>query len=229
MNIWITGANRGLGLGFAQHYLSKGDQVWCCYRQDAGALLSLQSAYPNKLHLVQWDVTQELSCPDCIPQQDDGGINLLINNAGVYGPVKGGQDLAHITRSTMQNVFATNCIAPLFVTQTLKDALIHGSGIIANISSKMGSTADNGSGGTYAYRASKAALVIVSRSLGMDLKDFGVHVITLHPGWVQTEMTGFTGLITVDASIRGMTEIITKARNYQTGSFIAYDGKIVPY
>jgi len=107
--------------------------------------------------------------------------------------------------------------------------VIAAQGIIANVSSKMGSSTDNSSGGTYAYRAAKAGLVIVSKSMAVDLAPFGIHVITLHPGWVQTDMTHQTGLIDAATSVAGMTQVISDARSDAGGEFIAFDGQVVPY
>jgi len=222
MNVFITGANRGLGLGFVQHYLAKGDQVWACYRSECDALSKLGV---EALHLVQWDVSQDQAPCGVLPDT----IDLLINNAGIYGPTKGGQSLDLIEPSDMLEVFNVDCVGPLRVVKYLKDRVIAVQGIIANLSSKMGSSADNSSGGTYAYRAAKAGLVITSKSMAVDLQADGVRVIVLHPGWVQTDMTHHSGLIDVEESVAGMTRVIARINDYETGQFVAFDGKIVPY
>jgi len=222
MNILITGANRGLGLGLVRHYLSKGDSVWACYRSGPGKLADIHARH---LYTVRWDIATDGGPHGELPDS----IDLLINNAGIYGPGKDGQSLENITTKAMHEVFNVDCLGPLRVVQHLKNRVIAATGIIANISSKMGSSADNTSGGTYAYRAAKAGLVIVSKSMAVDLAPFGVHVITLHPGWVQTDMTHQTGLIDVETSVAGMTRVIANARNYVGGEFVAFDGKIVPY
>jgi len=222
MNVLITGANRGLGLGFVRHYLTEGASVWACYRQDPGELAAIESA---RLHTLHWDVSIDDDPAGILPDS----IDLLINNAGIYGPGKDGQSLEHITADTMHDVFNVDCVGPLRVVQYLKERVIAAQGVIANLSSKMGSSADNGSGGTYAYRAAKAGLVIVSKSMAVDLAPLGVHVITLHPGWVQTDMSHQTGLIDIETSVTGLTQVISNARNYGAGEFIAFDGQIVPY
>jgi len=222
MNIFITGANRGLGLGFVRHYLAEGASVWASYRQNPCGLADIRTA---QLHTIRWDVGTDDGPAGGLPDS----IDLLINNAGIYGPGKDGQSLENITAGAMHEVFNVDCIGPLRVVQKLKDRLITAQGIIANVSSKMGSSADNGSGGTYAYRAAKAGLVIVSKSMAVDLAPLGVHVITLHPGWVQTDMTHQTGLIDVSTSVLGMTQVIADARSHAAGAFIAFDGKAVPY
>lgn len=222
MNIVITGANRGLGLGFVQHYLERGHKVWACYRADAGELAAIESA---DLHLVQWDVSCDKEPQGSFPDN----IDLLINNAGIYGPGKDGQNLNKVTADTMLEVFNVDCVGPLRVVQKLAGHVIAAKGVIANLSSKMGSSDDNSSGGTYAYRAAKAGLVIVSKSMAVDLAPHGVHVITLHPGWVITDMTHQTGLIDIETSVTGMARVIAAREQYQAGQFIAFDGKVVPY
>jgi len=225
MNVLITGANRGIGLGFVQHYLMNGCQVWACYRSDRGGLAKIE--HPQ-LHLVQWDITADK--PASIESGLPDKIDVLINNAGVYGPSKDAdQSLNAITPDAMHKVFDVDCVGALRVAKLLWPRVVKTKGVIANISSKMGSSADNSSGGCYAYRAAKAALVIVSKSMAVDLAPKGVRVITLHPGWVRTDMTDHSGLINVDESVAGMTQVIAHADDYQPGAFIAFDGKIVPY
>jgi NAD(P)-dependent dehydrogenase (short-subunit alcohol dehydrogenase family) len=222
MNVVITGANRGLGLGFVQHYLAQGDEVWACYRTNLDGLADINS---DKLHSVQLDVSQDFDAND---KDFPKNIDLLINNAGIYGPY-GAQDLDSITSDAMLDVFNIDCVGPLRVVQQLKSRIIQAGGSIANISSKMGSSDDNGSGGTYAYRAAKAGLIIVSKSMAIDLKPLGVSVVTLHPGWVTTDMTHQSGLIDVATSVAGMTDVISRVDDYALGQFVAFDGKVIPF
>jgi len=224
MNVLITGANRGIGLGFTQHYLEQGCHVWACYRSSPGGLAAID--HPD-LQVLRWDVTEEAPADiAALPER----IDLLINNAGIYGPTKGaGQSLEIVTAETMQTVFDINCVGPLRVVQFLLDRIKRGQGVIANVSSKMGSSGDNTSGGSYAYRAAKAALVIVSKSMAMDLASEGVRVITLHPGWVRTDMTDHSGLIDVAQAVSGMANVIAHVDDYETGAFVAFDGQVVPY
>ena len=220
-NILITGANRGIGFTFCQHYLNKGCNVWATHRENSG---SLESVNNSRLHCLEWDVTTpaDQTILDKLPRQ----IDLLINNAGQYGPAN--QQLESITAELMSELFLVNSIAPLMVVKQLRKRLIRGS-VIANLSSRMGSTEDNTSGGCYAYRASKAALVIISRSMAIDFRDSGIKVLTLHPGWVKTDMTGNTGEIDTTVSVRGMASIIEQIDHYQPAAFVAWDGEIIPY
>jgi len=221
MDVFITGANRGIGAGFVRHYLSEGCRVWACFRSDPSEFNHISS---DRLHRVEWNVATDSKPKGELPEQ----IDLLINNAGVYGPGKDGQSLENVTAEAMLEVFNVDCVGPLRVVQHLRRRFSD-TAVIANLSSKMGSSADNGSGGTYAYRAAKAGLVIVSKSMAVDLSAENIQVITLHPGWVLTDMTHQTGLIDIETSIKGMTGVIEHARDYEPGSFIAFDGKVVPY
>jgi len=225
MNILITGANRGIGLGFVNHYLAKNYDVWACYRRDAGELMAIKN---DKLHLLEWDVSQ--SFPADVSQPLPETIDVLINNAGIYGPASGaGQTLESVSDTTLHDVFDIDCLGAIRVVQCLLPAIKKGKGVIANLSSKMGSSEDNSSGGCYAYRAAKAALIIVSKSMAVDLKPSDVHVITLHPGWVRTDMTDHSGLIDVQQSVAGMADVILHSEDYEPGAFIAFDGNVIPY
>ena len=223
-NVLITGANRGLGLGFVRHCLDRGDKVWACYRDDAGGLTQID--HPDCTAL-RWDVARSLE-----PSEEaklPAAINLLINNAGIYGSKGGGQSLENVSEQEMLEVFRIDTVAPLRVVQQLLPRLKKGHAVIANMSSKMGSSSDNGSGGVYAYRAAKSALCIVSRSLAVDLAEDQIRVVCLHPGWVQTDMTNNTGLIDVDTSVSGLFRVVENVDDYPPGAFVAYDGALVPY
>lgn len=226
MNILITGAGRGIGLGFAAHYLELGHTVYACYRSESDELSRLADKF-RELKPIRWDVTQ--AATDSIINSFPPQIDVLINNAGIYGPKKDGQSLQKVTAESMHEVFDVDTVAPLRVVQTLLPRLTRPGAVIANISSKMGSSADNSSGGTYAYRAAKAALVIISKSMAVDLQDDGISVITLHPGWVRTGMVDFTGLVDVEESVAGMARVIENINDYQPGDFVAFDGKLIPY
>ena len=101
--------------------------------------------------------------------------------------------------------------------------------MIVNVTSKMGSIDDNTSGGYYAYRASKSALNMITKSLAVDLSKFGINVIALHPGWVKTDMGGQNGLLEVQQSIQHMIATIRNANKDVAGKMLNYDGKIIPW
>ena len=229
MNVVITGAGRGIGLGFVRYYHGRGDQVWAVCRKLSDELRSLQE---DGVRVVYWDVrkAEPEAGGDSLPSR----IDLLINNAGIYSAHGGSagdsdQGLASVSMSEMHEVFDVDCLGALRVVQHLLPALKHQGSVIANMSSKMGSSADNTSGGSYAYRAAKCALVVVSKSMAIDLGPSGVKVITLHPGWVRTDMTEHSGLIDVSESVAGLTDVIRCIDDYPAGAFVAFDGQQIPY
>jgi len=227
MNVVITGASRGLGLGFVRHYLGAGHEVWGCFRDAPAGLAAIGN--PG-LHAVRWDVRHRLSLRGFEDAAFPERVDLLINNAGIYGlPGEDDQSIEDVTDKSMREVFDVDCVGPLRVVQQLLPNLVRGRGVVANVSSKMGSSGDNSSGGSYAYRAAKAALVIVSKSMAIDLGRRGVRVVTLHPGWVRTDMTEHNGLIDVEQSVSGMARVIERVNDYEPGAFVAYDGQVVPF
>jgi len=227
VNILITGANRGIGFGFVKHYLAKGHHVWATYRSDRGELNKIDN---DRLCCIQWDVTDDMPEARLLAMGLPDSIHLLINNAGIYGPKKAhGQSFDSVDAETMLEVFDVDCVGALRVSQVLSSRVMKARGAIANMSSKMGSSEDNTSGGCYAYRAAKAALVIVSRSMALDLAVDGVKVITLHPGWVSTDMTNNSGLIDVATSVVGLSTVINNIDDYEPGAFVAFDGQVIPY
>lgn len=223
MNAVITGASRGIGLGFVDHYLAQGAHVWACVRSTPAALARRRD---ERLHIVQWDVREPAPRGgDPLPDR----VDLLINNAGIWSAGDAPQSLEEVASETMLEVFDVDCLGALRVVQHLLPALVKARGVIANMSSKMGSSGDNTSGSCYAYRAAKAALVIVSKSMAIDLAPRGVRAITLHPGWVRTDMTDHNGLIDVEQSVAGLTKVIENVGDYPLGAFVAWDGQQVPY
>lgn len=226
MNVVVTGANRGIGLGFVNYYLARGAHVWACYRSEKNNLEKIDS---SNLKSIQWDVVDEKNDNFIYQSEFPETINILINNAGIYGPKKAGQSLDSVTPGLILDLVDVNCLGPLRVVQQLKSRVIAAAGKIANVSSKMGSADDNTSGGCYAYRASKACLINISKSMAIDLAPHNVRVISLHPGWVRTDMTDHNGLIDIEESVTGMANVIDNVDNYSPGDFISFDGKVIPY
>ena len=128
------------------------------------------------------------------------------------------------------NVLRINSIAPITLAAALKNNLANSQyKIIAMMSSKMGSITDNTSGGAYIYRSSKAALNAAMKSLSIDLSDLGIKTLSFHPGWVQTDMGGSNAMITTETSISGIKQTLDNLTMEQSGSFINYDGSIIPW
>ncbi|MGI3014679.1 SDR family oxidoreductase [Shewanella algae] len=224
----ITGANRGIGLALTQVYLAAGWDVLACCRdpETADELLDLVNEFQG-LEVFALDVTDYEAVADLAAELEGRGLDLLLNNAGYYGPK--GLQLGQLPVDEWRTVFEVNSIAPCKLAEAFLSHLIQAKGIIANISSKVGSMADNQSGGGYLYRSSKAALNSITKSLALDLADVGVKAVALHPGWVQTSMGGPNALIDVDTSAAGMKQLLDKLSQAQSGGFYDYCGNSIPW
>ncbi|MBO2675245.1 SDR family oxidoreductase [Shewanella algae] len=224
----ITGANRGIGLALTQVYLAAGWDVLACCRdpETADELLDLVNEFQG-LEVFALDVTDYEAVADLAAELEGRGLDLLLNNAGYYGPK--GLLLGQLPVDEWRTVFEVNSIAPCKLAEAFLPHLIQAKGIIANISSKVGSMADNQSGGGYLYRSSKAALNSITKSLALDLANVGVKVVALHPGWVQTSMGGSNALIDVDTSAAGMKQLLDNLSQAQSGGFYDYCGNSIPW
>ncbi len=225
----ITGANRGLGLEFARQYAADGWRVIaCCRKPDAAdKLRALAEAHPAiEIHAL--DVTDGEQLAALAASLRDQPIDLLLSNAGIYGPR--GANFGNVPADDWLRVFEVNSVAPLMLAQAFADNVAASEHKrIAVVSSKMGSIDDNGSGGSYIYRSSKTAVNMVVKSLSIDLAERGITVVTLHPGWVRTDMGGPNAEISVEQSIAGMKAVLDGAGPAQSGHFIEYDGNPIPW
>ncbi|WP_111977257.1 SDR family oxidoreductase [Algibacillus agarilyticus] len=227
--ILITGANRGIGFSLTNHYASEGCKVFATCRNlhHAEDLLTLAKENENII-VHDLDVSEATSIKNLALELSGETIDILINNAGVYGPK--GIENHMITADEWLDVLRINTIAPFMVTQAFEANLARSHvKKIAFLSSKMGSMADNGSGGSYIYRSSKAALNSVVKSLSIDLVTKEIKVVALHPGWVLTEMGGPNALINTDESTLGLTKVIDNLTDEQSGQFISFDGTVIPW
>jgi len=225
--VLITGCNRGLGLEMVRQYAGHGWKVHACARSldDAVELQALASAQ-HSVQLHALDVTQDSDIEKLAESLAGESLDLLINNAGVYGPK--GLPMESLDRQTWLDVLNVNTVSPLMVTRALLPNLrAAGSARVAIVSSKMGSMDDNTSGGSYIYRSGKSAVNAVGKSLSVDLKDEGIAVVVLHPGWVLTDMGGPSALITAMQSVDGMRKVIDGLTLENSGRFVAFDGKAI--
>lgn len=225
--VFITGGNRGIGLEFVKYYATQRWNVVVATRHPTSeSMLALQAQY-NNLQTIQLDVTDFGQYDQLEQYFQDKPIDLLINNAGISGMP--GQTIGHVNADNLQHVFSVNTFAPIMLIQSLLPALLKGNEkTIVNITSKMGSIADNTSGRSYAYRSSKTALNAIMRSLQIDIQDQGVKVLLLHPGWVKTDMGGPEALIDTKTSINGMIKVIEQAHTLPD-QFYDYQGQVIPW
>ncbi|MFU8788865.1 MAG: SDR family oxidoreductase [Methylobacter sp.] len=228
--VLITGANRGLGLEFCRQYAADGWQVIACCRNpdDAFDLNNLASHHAT-VQLEALDVAVFGQIDALSRKLADVSVDVLINNAGVYPDNKdngfGQLDYQAWTQSLLINTQAPMKMAEAFLPHIQRGD----KKLIANISSLMGSIADNDSGGSILYRSSKAALNAAMKSLALELKNQSVGVLILHPGWVRTDMGGPNGLIDAEQSVTGMREVLENFSQDQSGSFVKYDGTPMPW
>ena len=227
MRVVVTGANRGIGLEFVKQLAARGDEVVATARRPeaADALNALAAESGGKVTVTQLDVTDADSLAAFVGGLD--AVDLLINNAGIY-PRSGG--IGELDFDAVAKGFEVNAIAPLRLANAMLGALRQGSGAkIVNVSSQMGSIADNSSGGAYAYRGSKAALNMLTRSLAHDLRPEGISAAVIHPGWVQTDMGGPNAKITTEQSVSGMLEQIDALDTQRSGAFLNWNGNDLPW
>ncbi|WP_271078890.1 SDR family NAD(P)-dependent oxidoreductase [Aurantiacibacter sp. MUD61] len=221
----IIGASRGIGLGFAKHLVDRGYRVIATERSRSDDLHAAAEASDGAITIANCDVTDMASVKALGDHVEAGALDLLIMNAGIMGERP--QPLDALTRENVADIVHTNATAPIQAALTLLPQLKEG-GTIAMLTSKMGSI-DDSSGGVNLYRVSKAAQNIFARSLFEEhAKDRGVGVLSLHPGWVQTDMGGPNALIDVDTSVSGMLDVI-ESESEPRHVFLAYDGSPVPW
>lgn len=228
-HVLITGANRGVGLALVDAYLADGWQVYACCRQPAQAsALQQRRQHHPALTLLALDVTNHAAIDALSQQLADVSLDLLINNAGYYGPK--GYGFGHTDADEWRKVLEINTIAPLKLAEAFYPQLSRQQpGKITCLSSKVGSMTENTSGGGYIYRSSKAALNSVVKSLSNDLLPQGIIAVALHPGWVQTEMGGPNALISTQTAATGLKQVLDHLDESQSGSFLDYQGNVLPW
>jgi len=218
--VLITGANRGLGLAFARALRARGDEVIGTAREPANAEeLAALGATVEEL-----EVTDDASVASLAERLEGKPIDLLINNAGILRRDR----IESFEPETVLRQFDVNALGPLRVTRALLPNLrLADAPKIVSITSRMGSVEDNSSGGFYGYRASKAALNAVIKSLSIDLDPWPVVVI--HPGYVRTRMTGNQGDLSADEAVERMLPLIDHLEASQSGKFFHRDGHELPW
>jgi NAD(P)-dependent dehydrogenase (short-subunit alcohol dehydrogenase family) len=217
-----------LGLGYTEHYLAAGWQVLAVARRakEKDSLKKLVQKYGDRLELFDADVTQYEALQPLKKRWEKETLDLLINNAGVL--LDRQADFAHVPLDMLRQSFEVNVIAPVALTQMALPALQRApKPVVVMMSSLMASIADNASGGYYAYRSSKTALNMITRSLANDCP--WLIAVALHPGWVQTEMGGAHAPTSVEESIQGLTHVIAGLRAEDSGQFRNFKGQALPW
>ncbi len=218
-NAIVTGANRGIGLQLCHELKNRGYTVTALCRQPSDALIDLGINIHD-----HYDVTDAAAVEAFAQSVEPESVDLLINNAGILRSTS----LDNLDIESARQQFEVNALGPLRVTHSLLHALKDGAKI-ALVTSRMGSIADNDSGGGYGYRMSKAALNAAGVSLARDLNGRGITVAILHPGYVRTDMTAQSGLIDVEESVTGLLDRIDELNLENSGSFWHSNGELLPW
>jgi len=231
--VLITGANRGLGLGLTQLYAADGDKVHACCRNPESA---------SELNAVEGDVTVhalDVEDPSSIAALKaaigDEPIDVLLNVAGYYGKKivsePGGlQEFGESDYDEWEKINRINVIGPMRIAEAFVDNVAASDQKkLITLSSILGSIGGNDMGKMYPYRASKASVNAIMRSMAFDLKERGITAVPLHPGWVRTDMGGPTADIDADTSVSGMKSVIAGLKPEDAGRFMTYDGSELPW
>lgn len=223
MNAFITGVSRGIGLGLTRQAIKHGFRVFGVARhpEESRELNELRHQYPEKLEILKLDLRDEAASEKiqaAIAHYSQ--IDLLINNAGVF---EKGESKEDFMRS-----FEVNAYLPFMVTKAVLPKLQKAKEAkVVHLSSMMGSITDNTSGGSIAYRSSKTALNMINKSLAVDLP--WLTTIVVHPGWVKTRMGGQGATTSVEDSTAGLWNVIEKTQHKESGRFIDYHGRELPW
>lgn len=235
--VLITGANRGIGLEHVRQYAAAGADVIATCR-DPGAAADLQAiadAHPGKVRLEALSVNDQASVAALAERLKDMAIDVLINNAGTYGPIPLPEGMAHQTLTGMDyeiwaDILATNVVSPFRITAALIDNIKASERkTIVMMSSGLASIGTNIYGGSHAYRSSKAALNMLAKGLAVELKGEGVTVIAMAPGWTRTALGGPDAPYSVEKSVTGQQKVIAGLSLEDTGKFLDLAGAEVAW
>lgn len=224
MKVVITGTSRGIGFGLVEEALAKGHTVYAAAR-NTDALKKLKQKFPKHLTTIEVDISQSGGIEKLVADVSrealsTGGIDILINNAGTMAKGETATDLA--------SSYWINATVPFLLTKAMLPILKKSEAPrVAMISTMMASIEDNSSGGYYAYRSSKSALNMLTKSLSIDHPDISFALI--HPGWVKTDMGGTNAPTEVADSVRGIWSVISAMTTKNSGQFLNFKGETLPW
>jgi NAD(P)-dependent dehydrogenase (short-subunit alcohol dehydrogenase family) len=219
----VIGANRGIGLGVTKEFLARGWDVIATARQPdkATALHDLEASHPGRVTVPRLDTNDAAMVDGFATTLGGRVVDAVLINAGVSGP--GHQSASAVTAAEIGELMFTNAIAPIRLARSLAGHIRPGSGVVAFTSSVMGSVAEN-TGGHELYRASKAALNSLSGGLWSELRGRKLTMVSLHPGWVRTDMGGSAAAVSVQQSAAGIVTVIEQQSGVHQHRFLDYRG-----
>ena len=237
--ILITGTSRGLGLECVRQYAEAGWTVLACARNPSAAsqLQALASTHPKQVRTFALDVEDHAAIDQLASDLNGTAIDVLLNSAGTMGDgsfAKEGLAFGSFGRSNYKDwgsVFRLNVFGPMKMSEAFVEHVARSNQKkIVTLTSMLGSVGINRLGGLYAYRASKAAVNAMMKSMAIDLaKSRGIAATALHPGWVRTDLGGPQADIDVESSVAGMRKVIDSLTLETAGRFWVYDGSELPW
>ena len=221
-SVLITGCDTGLGVEFARQYAADGYQVFATCLEPSTA--DAARAIKGNVRVLKLDVSDLAAIDTLAGELSNEPIDILLSNAGIGRPhpLFGETDYAHWHRILDVNLIGPMKLAEAFVEHVAASQMK----VMAFVSSRMGSITLNMTGGSYAYRSSKAALNAVVKGLAIDLKPRHILVLALHPGWAKTEPGA---RVDVDRSVSGMRGVIQRCSRHETGCFFAFNDTMLPW
>jgi NAD(P)-dependent dehydrogenase (short-subunit alcohol dehydrogenase family) len=229
-SVLVTGANRGLGLEFVRQYAQAGWKTYASCRSPKAAkeLKALQDQQAGRITILTLDVADASSVGKAAGQLRGEPIDLLLNNAGVGSPPA--QKIGSFDYAAWSKVLDANVLGPARMTEAFVENVAKSRDKrIVTITSRMGSIADNSSGGSYAYRSSKAGVNAVMKSFSIDLAPRGITCVVVHPGWVRTDMGGAGGKLAPAESVKSLVALIAGLSPADSGKFFNVDGEELPW
>jgi NAD(P)-dependent dehydrogenase (short-subunit alcohol dehydrogenase family) len=229
-SVLVTGANRGLGLEFVRQYAQAGWKAFAACRSPKSAkeLKALQNRHADRITVLSLDVTDAASVRAAAEKLRGEPIDLLLNNAGVGSPPA--QKIGSLDYAVWAKVLDANVLGPARMIESFVANVAKGRDKrIVTVTSRMGSIADNSSGGSYAYRSSKAAVNAAMKSFSIDLAPRGITCVLVHPGWVRTDMGGAGGKLAPAESVKSLRALIASLASTDSGKFFNVDGEELPW
>ena len=221
--VLVAGASRGIGLEFAVQYASDDWNVIAgCRRPDQA-----KRWLPASVVIQPLDVSDLASIEALAWHLNDTPLDLLILNAGVSGSEV--TDFVAPEIADFDRVMHTNVLGPMRMIQAFGASVVELGGVIASISSRMGSIEETGNAGELTYRCSKAALNMVTKAASCEYGPQGVTVVALHPGWVRTDMGGPQADLGVTESVEHLRNVIAGLTADSNGLFLDYTGRSLPW
>jgi NAD(P)-dependent dehydrogenase (short-subunit alcohol dehydrogenase family) len=229
-SVLVTGANRGLGLEFVRQYAQAGWKAYAACRLPKAAkeLKALQDRHADRISVLSLDVTDPASVRKAAEKLRGEPIDLLLNNAGVGSPPA--QKIGSLDYAAWSQVLDANVLGPARMIEAFLGNVAKGRDKrIVTVTSRMGSIADNSSGGSYAYRSSKAGVNAAMKSFAIDLAPRGITCVVVHPGWVRTDMGGASGKLAPAESVKSLRALIDGLSPADSGKFFNVDGEELPW